>query len=224
MKRYRFESFLAVAFLVTFIGALAFWGDWVGGKMTKEEVDRYIQQIEKNLEWPEPMKSYMITSLREWGYADDGKEIMMLNMMRYRDELLQYPGSIGGFTGSPKESNYTYELGTKEIIFGQGGYPVAWGEVNLQRNVARADEAASNTGWNRVGFARYPNRRGFFRLMADPQYGKQSAYKLMGANTNLIPMTPQWVIPDPRLIVGLLLLTLFFGIGWLRAARSRSHR
>lgn len=185
--------------------------------MTRAEVDEYLQVIDKNLQWPEPMKSYMMTSLKEWGYADDGKEFMMLNMMRYRDEILQYPGTIKSFQGTPKQSNYTYELGTKEILLGQGGYPVAWGEVNLPRNVARADDAEANTRWNRVGFARYPNRRGFFRLMADPEYGEQSAYKLMGARTNLIPMTPQWVIPDPRLIIGLGLLIVFFALAWVRA-------
>jgi hypothetical protein len=219
MKKYRFEMSLAALFLAIFIGALAFWGDWTGGRMSREEVDQYLVRIDKNLEWPEPMKSYMLASLREWGYADDGKELMMLNMMRYHDELLEYPGSIQGFKGSPKESNYTYELGTKDILLPQGGYPVAWGEVTLGRNVARADDSAANTNWDRVGFARYPNRRGFFRLMADPDYGKQSAYKLMGAHTNLIPMTPQWVVPDLRLITGLALLILFFAIGWLRTER-----
>jgi len=218
MNKYKFELSLAAVFVAIFIGALAFWGDWAGGRMTRQEVDDYLVTIDKNLEWPEPMKSYMMESLREWGYADDGKELMMLNMMRYHDELFEYPGSIKGFEGTPKESNYTYELGTKEILLGQGGYPVAWGEVTLGRNVARADDSAANTDWNRVGFARYPNRRGFFRLMADPEYGRQSAYKLMGAHTNLIPMTPQWVVPDLRLITGLVLLILFFAIGWIRAA------
>ena len=161
MKNYRFELGLAAVFLAVFIGALAFWGDWAGGKMSRQEVDEYLLVIDKNLEWPEPTKSYMMQSLKEWGYADDGKEFMMLNMMRYHDELLDYPGSIKDFKGTPKESNYAYELGTKEILLGQGGYPAAWGEVNLPRNVARADNAAANTDWNRVGFARYPNRRGF---------------------------------------------------------------
>jgi hypothetical protein len=223
MSKYRFELSLAAVFLAIFIGALAFWGDWAGGRMSREEVDQYLVQIDKNLEWPEPTKSYMMESLREWGYADDGKEFMMLNMMRYHDELLEYPGSIKDFEGTPKESNYTYELGTKEILLAQGGYPAAWGEVNLSRNVARADAADANTNWNRVGFARYPNRRGFFRLMADPEYGKQSAYKLMGAHTNLIPMTPQWVFPDMRLLTGAVLLILFFASAWIRATlRNRN--
>ena len=223
MKKYTFELSMAAVFCAIFIGALAFWGDWAGGKMTHQEVDDYLEVIDINLEWPEPMKSYMMESLREWGYADDGKELMMLNMMRYHDELLDYPGAIKDFGGTPKESNYAYELGTKEILLYQGGYPVAWGEVTLDRNVARADDATANTDWNRVGFARYPNRRGFFRLMADPVYGKQSAYKLMGAHTNLIPMTPQWVVPDLRLMTGLVLLILFLAIGWLRAElRSRA--
>ena len=79
MKIYRFELGLAAAVLAIFVGALAFWGDWAGGRMTRQEVDDYLAAIEKNLEWPEPTKSYMMQSLREWGYADDGKEIMMLN-------------------------------------------------------------------------------------------------------------------------------------------------
>lgn len=219
-EKLKFELIMGLVFGAVFVAALAFWGNWTGGKMTRAEVDEYLVVIDANLEWPEPMKSYMLESLREWGYADDGKEFMMLNMMRYRDELLDYEGTIRDFSGTPKESNYTYELGTKEILLYQGGYPTAWGEVQLARNVARADEDAANTGWNRVGFARYPNRRGFFRLMADPVYGVQSAYKLMGARTNLIPMSPQWVVPDLRLITGLVLLILFFAIAWIRALKA----
>ncbi len=220
MKSYKFEINLAVIFGFIFLTSCAFWGNWFGGKMSKTEVDNYLVQIEKNLQWPEPMKGYMMASLKEWGYADDGKEFMMLNMMRYRDELLRYPGSIKDFNGTPKESNYTYEILTKGILLAQGGYPNAWGEVNLPRNVSRANQGADNTHWNRVGFARYPNRRGFFRLMATPEYGEISAYKLMGATTNLIPMTPQWVVPDLRIIIGLVLLIVFCLIAWIRAARA----
>lgn len=222
MKAYKFEVVLAVIFGLLLLWACAFWGNWFEGKMTKQEVDDYLVQIDKNLEWPEPMKGYMMTSLKEWGYADDGKEFMMLNMMRYRDEVLQYSGTIKSFKGTPRESNFTYELGTKEILLGQGGYPAVWGEVNLPRNVARASDAAENTQWNRLGFARYPNRRGFFKLMATPEYGVQSAYKLMGATTNLIPITPQWVIPDLRLVTGAVLLIVFLLVGWIRAARRIS--
>ncbi len=223
MKGFKFETILGAICLAIFIASCAFWGDWFEGKLTREEVDDYIAQIEENLQWPEDVKSYMLESLREWGYADDGEEFMMLNMMRYRDEVLDYPGTIKSFEGTPKESNETYELVTKDILLKQGGYPPAWGEVNLKRNITRADDSDANTGWDRVGFARYPNRRGFFRLMATPEYGVQSAYKLMGATTNLIPMTPQWVFPDMRLLTGMVLLVLFFGVAWIRAVLRRPH-
>lgn len=219
MKKFKFESILASAFTLVFLAACAFWGDWFGGKMTRTEVDDYLVKIEKNLQWPQPMKSYMMESLQQWGYADDGKEFMMLNMMRYHDQVNHFPNSIKEFQGTPRAANDTYELLTKEILLGQGGWPNAWGNVNLTRNVARANEAQDNTDWDRIGFARYPNRRGFFRLMSTPEYGKVSPYKLMGANTNLIPMTPQWVVPDLRLMTGLLLLNLFLLIGWIRASR-----
>lgn len=120
MKNYRFELGLAALFLAIFVGALAFWGDWAGGRMSHQEVDEYLVVIDENLEWPDPMKSYMMQSLKEWGYADDGK---------------------------------------------------------------------------------------------------QSAYKLMGAHTNLIPMTPQWIFPDMRLATGAVLLILFFAVAWIRAVR-----
>ncbi|MGH1371738.1 MAG: hypothetical protein ACRBBW_06885 [Cellvibrionaceae bacterium] len=219
MQKIKFEIILATSFALIFLAACAFWGDWFGGKMSQSEVDDYLVKIEKNLQWPEPMKSYMMDSLREWGYADDGKEFMMLNMMRYHNEVNRFPNSIEGFSGSPKDANDTYEILTKEIVLSQGGWPNAWGEVNLSRNVARANSNANNTQWNRVGFARYPNRRGFFKLMSTPEYGKVSPYKLMGAHTNLIPMTPQWVIPDLRLMTGMILIIVFLLIGWIRSVR-----
>jgi len=220
MSNCKFQIVLGTVFAAIFVAGLAFWGNWFGGQLTKAEVDEYLIKIEKNLEWPQPGKAYMLESIKQWGYADDGKEVMMLNMMRYRDKLLQYEGTIEGYTGTPKESNYKYELGGKEVLLSQGGYPAVWGEVNLPgRNIFRVDASAANLNWDRLGFARYPNRRSFMKLMSTPEYGAQSAYKQMGAMVNMIPITPEWVVPDLRLITGLVLFGLFCLIGWIRAAR-----
>ena len=78
MNKYKFELSLAAVLIALFVGGLAFWGDWGGGKMSRQEVDDYLVIIDENLEWPEPMKSYMMASLQEWGYADDGEEFMMI--------------------------------------------------------------------------------------------------------------------------------------------------
>ena len=45
MNKYKFEISLAALFLAIFVGALAFWGDWAGGRMSKEDVDQYLVQI-----------------------------------------------------------------------------------------------------------------------------------------------------------------------------------
>ena len=222
MKNFKFELILGAVFAVIFFIVVATFSDF-GGKMTKEEVDQYITEIEENLDWPEPGKSYMLESVRKWGYEDTGKSFQMLNMMRYRPELYRYEGDIEDNNMTPKESNYHYELGSKDILLPLGGFPSVWGEVILDRNIFRANEDANNENWSRLGFARYPSRRGFMELMTDPDYGPQSAYKQMGAEVYMIPIEPAWIIPDPRVRTGLVLCGVFCVFGWIRALMLRSR-
>ena len=73
--------------------------------------------------------------------------------------------------------------------------------------------------WSQVLVVRYPSRRAFLALLSNPAYLDVMPYKLASLNVALVPVRAELVIPDLRWIVGLVLLAVFLGVGWLRAAR-----
>ena len=75
--------------------------------------------------------------------------------------------------------------------------------------------------WSRVAVVRYPSRRAFLSLLADPAYAPYEPYKFMALEIALVPISGDVVIPDLRWIVGGILTVLFLLVGWIRTARGK---
>jgi hypothetical protein len=65
---------------------------------------------------------------------------------------------------------------------------------------------------------RYPNRRTFLSLLADPAYAPFAPYKFMALEIVLVPVSGEVRMSDWRLVVGSALLVLFLTVGWVLAA------
>jgi hypothetical protein len=74
--------------------------------------------------------------------------------------------------------------------------------------------------WSRVLVVRYPSRRAFLELLADPDYAPIEPYKFMALEVVLVPVTAELLVPDLRVLVGGLLLTGYLAVGWVRSARA----
>jgi hypothetical protein len=226
MSKHRFEIALA-AVLVAVFAAFWWWqapGD--SGKLTRGEVDAFIRQIEPRLPMDSTEKAEVLARFRAWGEADDGEPVYMLNLMRYFDKLKPVPGTEA-FKGTPVQANAYYESIALRMLVPLGTYPVVGGEVAgvpdgagvPHSNLLTFDREVDD--WSRVLVMRYPNRRAFFDLISDPKYLDVMPYKLASLKVALIPVRAEVVVPDLRWILGMLLLTAFLAIGWLRAARLR---
>jgi hypothetical protein len=139
----------------------------------------------------------------------------MLNLMRYRKELHTLAGGPD-FHGTPQEANDLYERDVAPLLLKRGGYPLVAGPPQ-GKNLVGFEPAAD--AWSRILVVRYPSRRAFLSLLADPEYGPLEPYKLMAVQLSLVPVSGAVVIPDLRWIVGGSLLVLFLSVGWLRAVR-----
>jgi hypothetical protein len=215
MKRHRFEMTLGAVLLGVF---LRFWS-WLTPrkKLTREEIDRYLADIEKQLPLPEGEMPELLARLRDWAEADDGKPFYMLNLMRYYDQLRTFPGAPD-FQGTPEESNALYEKLTTRMLLKMGGYPMVAGSTqgkNLMTYEPDLDD------WSRVLLVRYPSRRTLLRLLGDPAFDQIEPYKMMALKVVLLPVSGELVIPEMRAVVGGALLSLFLAVGWIRAARGK---
>ncbi len=208
---------LGVVFLAIF-GAFFLWQTpslW-RGPLTPSDMDRYAAELQKNVVQPPEVKANFIARVRAWAATDDGKPVLMVNMMRFRDKLGELPPDIK-FKGTPHEANAYYESLVAPLAIKRGEYPMIGGAAQAKSLLA------SDTGLeqlDRVVVMRAPSRRAFIEFMADPAYGPTVPIKHAATDVILIPIDSDMVIPDLRWIVGGLLLIFYLLIRWRRAERA----
>jgi len=215
MTRYRFEFCLAAAFSML-VAAVWIWQNpgFISGPLKTDEIERYTQNLE-NLPLPVEERAEFVATFRNWMETDDGQPVYVLNLMRYYPELRHFPGSPA-IDITPQQSNSHYEQVVMPSLFKVGGYPAYAGSVDSKNLLGRG---AGLDDWSRVLLVRYPSRRAFMNLVADPGYALIAPYKLMALKTMLTPTKVEMLVPPPSLILGGLLMVLFLAVGWWRAAR-----
>jgi hypothetical protein len=219
MKNHRFEIVLGTLLLAVFLAGSAWFAP--GSKLSQSEVDRRLAALERHAPWPAEEKRAILEHLRAWAYADDGRPVYMLNLMRYYRELRPLPG-IEGFQGTPEQANALYEQKVRPLLFRLGAYPIFGSAMQgvldgaqPSTNLISFDPAVDN--WSRVLVVRYPSRRAFLELICDPAYLEFLPYKAASLMVALTPMQGDLVLPDALPALAVLLLTVFFAAAWIRA-------
>lgn len=211
MNHYLFPIVLGAAF-VSVYWIFCRWHSQGAGKLTEAEIDRYMAIIEK-LPLPAEGIKAVCDRIRPWAEADDGKPVYMMNVISFFKELRTFPGSPE-FKGTSQEANAYYEKAITPLWLSHAAYPTFAG-VPQARNLINIQPERQ---WGEVVICRYPTRRTFLKLLADPKYGPKTPYKFMAVELDLVPVAARRIIPDLRFILGVSLLILFLAINWLRAA------
>jgi hypothetical protein len=204
---------LGIVFLCLFL-CFWFWYAPVGGKLSQGEIDHYMAMAEK-VAAPPDAKQQMLTNLRAWCEADNGKPVYMLNLLRDYKQLKKYSGTPA-FNGTPEQANKLYEKKVMPFLLKRASFIAYYGKPVAKNLSGFAPEV---NDFSEVLIVRYPNRRAFVDMMADPDYAPVVVYKFMGTEINLVPTESIAYIPDMRLVVGGLLLFIYMAIGWYLAAR-----
>lgn len=220
MKSYRFELILGTLLLTLFL-LVSHW-QAPGSKLTQAEINDYLVKLQQ-LPWPDDEKALMLSHIKAWSEADDGRPVYMLNLMRYFPTLRPLPG-VEGFQGTPAEANAHYESGVIPILAHLGVYPVFASEMQgvlggAQPSTNLITFAPELDNWSRVLVIRYPSRRAFLELLSDPVYMSYAPYKAASLLVALAPMKGDMVFPESRQGLGAVLLILFLLAAWWRALR-----
>jgi hypothetical protein len=218
MKKYFVEIVVGIVMVLIFLAVSA----WQSSEtLTKAEVDRYIDIMEKNLPVEIEERDEFIARMRDWGERDDGKPVYMLNLMRFYDEIKPIPGVPETFT--PMEANEHYEDVMGPKLVKSGSYPYFGGDTS---GISEGQEKSNLLvyepeldAWDRVLIVRYTGRRAFFDLVTDPEYLKVEPYKRASLKVVLVPLSRDLGIPDLRWIAGGIGLTIFLLVGWIRSTR-----
>lgn len=190
------------------------------GRLTQDDINRYLAAIGTQLPLLAEEREELLARLRRWAEADDGKPVYMLNLMRYYDQPHAHPGAPGAFSGTSEQANAHYERAVTPLALRRGSYPLLAGQAqgtNLFPSAPALDD------WSRVLVMRYPSRRAFLDLLADPTYAALFPYKAMAVQLVLLPVSGGLVIPELKVVAAGAGISLFLGVGWLRSTLG-NHR
>jgi hypothetical protein len=191
-----FAAGIALAALV-YLGLTAWYGG-SGQRLTDDEIEFYISQIEAQGQLPGGRHD--LTALRTFLETDDGLPIYTVNMYKF-NELADYPtGVVAGGSGVDAYDRFAEVM--VPLMLARGSHPVfgsTWTSPVF-------------SDWDRVVVARYRSRRDLVDLFATDEFADASMHKWASIR-ELDRMIVQSVhIPDGRLLFALLALFLGFVI------------
>jgi hypothetical protein len=153
------------------------WYDNWRGKLTPAEIETFMHRAatQREARGGEDVNDPAV--IRAFLEADDGREFVMLNLVRIAPGL---PIRRGGHPA----------IVARKV----GGYVDAWG-------------VAPDPGWDIVGFMRYRSRRDLMILATDSRFKDIHQFKLAGISGTFSFPTQPWLnlFVGPRLWLGLLL-------------------
>jgi hypothetical protein len=195
----------ALAFYLLF----RLWYDNWRGPLTKAEIDAFIAGIQGNYSGGNEAGA-----LRGFLEADDGKEFVMLNLVKIEPGMVTDPDTGSEVPGREMMQRYSQPFVRR--LLRRGGHPGIIG-----RKVGPYVDAwnvEADPGWTIFGLMRYRSRRDMIAMVRDPLFARIHPYKALG-----IPVTYSFptqreisVFMGPRVWVALVMAlgAALVHLGW----------
>lgn len=186
---------------LVYVGFRAWYDGW-RGPLRKDEIDHYMSLVEGT----SSAEVNDVDALRRFLEEDDGREFVMLNLVRLHPEPVPHPetgeatraiallrGYLGGFMPELVRRGGLPALQARKV----GPYIDAWG-------------TEPDPDWTIMGYMRYRSRRDLISLATDPRFLATHGLKLAAiSNTFSFPTSPGWgSYLGPRIWVALVIALL----------------
>ena len=183
---------------VLYLGFRLFY-DNLRGKLTQAEIDTVLARAEAQGAGEVNDLSIVRTFLED----DDGKEFVMVNLVRVPDTTVTDPDT--GTQVPASDMMKAYSKAFMPRLIKRGGHPAL--AMRKVGGYVDAWKVAPDPGWTIVGFMRYRSRRDLAQMVVDPTFGDAHKYKLLGVEeTFSFPTQPFIrVYASPRVTVFLIL-------------------
>lgn len=180
-------------------GAFRLWYDNWRGPLTAAEVDDFVARLAAS---PGAAVNDMDT-LRAFLAADDGREFVMLNLVRLNPQPIADP-ETGALVPAPQAIR-RYMRAFFPLLLRRAGHPAI--VARPLGGYVDAWNVEPNPGWSMVGWMRYRSRRDMAVLATDPRFFAAHPFKIAAMPATFsFPTAPQLQVSlSPRLWVGLVL-------------------
>jgi hypothetical protein len=154
-----------------YIGFLLFYNNWRGA-LKQDEIDTMLTRAEAQ-------GSGQINDLsvvRQFLEADDGREFVMVNLVRVSDAVVTDPDS--GAQVPASDMMKAYSKAFMPGLIKRGGHPAL--AARKVGGYVDAWKVGPDPGWSIVGFVRYRSRRDMLKMVVDPTFENAHKFKLLG--------------------------------------------
>lgn len=174
------------------------WYDNWRGPLTKAEIDAFFAEVSGKFGGKNDP-----SVLRAFLEADDGREFVMLNLVKVEEGTVTDPATGGEIAG--REAMRRYSDPFVKRLLRRGGHP---GMVGAKVGpYVDAWNVEADPGWSIFGLMRYRSRRDMIAMVRDPLFAEVHPYKLLGIPTTFSFPTQRQVslYVGPRVWVALVL-------------------
>ena len=187
---------------------------WYGGRgrpMTTAEADSLVDRVRLNAEAAGlAMMPDLLHSLREIARDDNGREFVMVNLIKYRQKAVYPPGYSYG--DDPREADARYNRAVVPLLLKRACLPVFLGKMAGR---FLAPDGAED--WDSVVLVRYRSRRDFLGMCAELARSRSDIHKWASIEkTHVFPVTASFSLFLVRSTLGGLLAALgvliYFGL------------
>ncbi|MBL0116793.1 MAG: hypothetical protein IPP45_16275 [Sphingomonadales bacterium] len=148
------------------------WYDNWSGPLKPAEVDAFLADIEGRYEGtgnsPEVMRAFL--------EADDGREFVMVNLVKAQMDQVKDPASGQMVQGFELLKRYSKRF--MPVLFRNGGHPGIVGRK--VGGYVDAWNTEPDPGWTIFGLMRYRSRRDMMKLVMDPAFKDTHPEKILG--------------------------------------------
>lgn len=148
------KRIIAAAILIAVYTVFIFWYGGSGTPMTDQEVETLIKQIKENDGQANEPDNELIKEFRELCESDDGDEFYLVNLIRYKKEV------VNGV--DPMAENEKYTKGIFPLLLKYGGHPVF-----MSSYMGRFIHPKGNDDWDDIAIVRYRSRKDLLKMAAD---------------------------------------------------------
>lgn len=200
------------ALTVIFVLLYAVFIVWYGGSskpLTAAEIDKYIERMTANFNPDnDPKMAEKVSrnneAFRTLAEHDDGKEFIMLNLLKYRDKAYYPDHQHMNYGDDALEADRRYSEGVQRLLLKFGGIPVFFGDVQ-----GRFLHPQGVDDWDKTALVRYRSRRDMLEMVSHPDMATFGFHKTASLEkTQVFPVKPVISFIFVRSAVAVLLLIL----------------
>jgi hypothetical protein len=181
---------------------------WYGGRGTPLEAGEIDAGLRTLAETAGSGQQELLDQVRELLNHDDGREFVMVNLVRYRAKALYPPGLP--FGDDARAADRRYGRAIMPILLRYGSVPVF-----IARRAGRFIEPPLADTWHYVAMVRYRSRRDFLRFAIAIERRNITMHKWAALEkTHVFPLRPLASLILVRTAVAVL-LSLAGGLIWL---------